>query len=146
MRRAPAARRGWRKSSCLPSRLVGELGAAAVGHRPAPDLVTLAALHDARLVDRGDDRRVAREEGLGRAHLRARRQLALGDAVAPVLAELLDGVVLLGAARAERALVHLAAQPEGAGLRELRRPERARVEAVAAADAQVLVVQDDLVL
>src|SRR5690606_32931409 len=50
-----------------------------------------------------------------------------------------------GAARAERALVHLAAQPEGAILRELRRAERAGVEAVAAADAQVLVVQHDAV-
>src|SRR5258705_13917539 len=108
MRRAPAPRRGWRKSSCLPSRLLGELGAAAVGHRPAPDLVTLAALHDARLVDRGDYRLVAREGGLVRAHLRARRQLALGEAVAPLLAELLHGVDLLRAARAERALVHLA--------------------------------------
>src|SRR6185503_16051582 len=68
------------------------------------------------------------------------------DAVAAVLAEFLDGVVLLGAARAVRALVHLAAQPEGARLRELRRAERARVVAIAAADAEVLVVQDDLVL
>ena len=50
---------------------------------------------------------------------------------------------LLGAAGAERALVHLAAHAEGAGLRKLRRAERAGVEAVAAADAQVLVVQHD---
>src|SRR4029077_14470688 len=42
---------------------------------------------------------------------------------------------------AESALVHLAAQPESARLRELWRAERAGVEAVAAADAQVLVVQ-----
>src|SRR5206468_5478928 len=41
----------------------------------------------------------------------------------------------------EGALVHLAAVIEGAGGRELRGAERAGVEAVAAADAHVLVVQ-----
>src|SRR5205085_10855475 len=71
---------------------------------------------------------------------------ALAEAVASVLAALLVRVVRLGAARAERALVHLAAHREGAGLRELRRAERARVEAVAAADAEVLVVQHDALL
>src|SRR5213595_2871377 len=52
----------------------------------------------------------------------------------------------LRSAGAERALVHLAAQAEGARLRELRRAERARVEAVAAADAEVLVVQHHAVI
>src|SRR6185503_17908367 len=47
----------------------------------------------------------------------------------------------LGPAGAERALVHLAAQAESAVLRELRRAERAGVEAVAAAYAEVLVVE-----
>src|SRR6185437_5703066 len=65
---------------------------------------------------------------------------------AAVLAELLHREILLGAARAVGALVHLAAQAEGAGLRELRRAERTGVVAVAAADAQVLVVQHDLVV
>src|SRR6266850_73154 len=45
------------------------------------------------------------------------------------------------AAAAEGALVHLAAQAKSPRLRELRRAERAGVEAVAAADAQILVVQ-----
>src|SRR5690606_19795506 len=43
------------------------------------------------------------------------------------------------------ALVHLAAHAEGGLLRILRRAERTGVEAVAAADAQVLVVQHDAV-
>src|SRR5689334_24482082 len=52
-----------------------------------------------------------------------------------VLLELGLAAVGFRAAGAERALVHLAAQAEGARLRELRRAERAGVEAVAAADA-----------
>src|SRR5690606_247564 len=51
--------------------------------------------------------------------------------------------ILLGTARAERALVHLAAHAEGTCLRELRRAEGTCIEAVAAADAHVLVVQHD---
>jgi hypothetical protein len=51
------------------------------------------------------------------------------------------GVGLLRAAGAEGALVHLAAGAEVARLRELRRAEGAGVEAVAAADAEVLGVQ-----
>src|SRR4029077_16922534 len=76
----------------------------------------------------------------------ARRQLALGQAVAAVLLELRLAAVGFRAAGAEGALVHLAAQAERTGLRELRRTERAGVEAVAAADAQVLVVQHDAVV
>src|SRR5262249_62130738 len=62
----------------------------------------------------------------------------------PVPAVLLDlglGAVGLGTAGAERAFVHLAAQAERASLRKLRRAERTRIEAVAAPDAQVLVVE-----
>src|SRR5439155_26821395 len=81
------------------------------------------------------------EQRLGRAHLGARGQLAFGQAIAPVLLELGLAAVGLGTAGAEGALVHLAAQAEGAVARELRRAERARVRAVAAADADVLVVQ-----
>src|SRR5206468_12109645 len=92
-------------------------------------------------VDVGDHVAVAAEERLGRAHLGASRELALREAVRAVFRELLLRQVLLRTARAEGAFVHLAAQTEGAGLRELRRAERAGVEAVAAADAQVLVVQ-----
>src|SRR3989454_265685 len=60
--------------------------------------------------------------------------------------ELCLAAVGFRAAGAEGALVHLAAQAERTGLRELRRTERAGVEAVAAADAQVLVVQHDAVV
>ena len=56
------------------------------------------------------------------------------------------GVVLFRAAGAEGALVHLAARAEIAGLRILRRAEGAGVEAIAAADAQVLGVQDHAVV
>src|SRR5205823_1380892 len=96
-------------ASCLDSEVVRHLVAAAVGHLPSPDLLALAARDDTGLVDLRDDAGVAREQRLGRAHLRARRELALGDAVAAVLAEFLDGEVLLGTAGAVGALVHLAA-------------------------------------
>ena len=61
----------------------------------------------------------------------------------PYLLVLRRGCCPLRAAGAEGALVHLAAHAESAALRELRRAERAGVEAVAAADAEVLVVQHD---
>src|SRR5262249_3258768 len=63
--------------------------------------------------------------------------------VPAVLPELGRGEIGLGAAGAERALVHLAAQSERAVLGKLGRAEGAGVEAVAAADAEVLVVQHD---
>src|SRR3546814_17424278 len=75
---------------------------------------------------------VAAEQRLGRAHLRAERQLALGQAVAAVLLELGVRVVFLGTASTEGALVHLAAAAEVARLRILRCAKRAGIEAVAA--------------
>src|SRR5262249_32414409 len=74
----------------------------------------------------------------GRAHLRAQRQLALGQPVGAVLLVLFLGAVRLRPARAIGALVHLAARAEVADLGILRRAERAGVEAIAAADADVL--------
>src|SRR5262249_52281689 len=85
---------------------------------------------------------VARHERLGGAHLRAQRQLALGQPVGAVLLEFRHAPVGLRAAGAVGALVHLAARTEIADARILRRPERAGVEAVAAADADVLGVQN----
>src|SRR5262249_31375368 len=78
---------------------------------------------------------------LGRAHLGAQRQLALGEAVRAVFLVLDRAVIGLRPARAIGALVHLAARSEVADAWILRRPERAGVEAIAAADAQVLGVQ-----
>src|SRR5690606_29176781 len=78
---------------------------------------------------------------LGGAHFGTCRQLAFGQTVRAVLGKLFGTARLLGPARAERALVHLAAHAEGARLRKLRRAERTGVEAVTAADAHVLVVQ-----
>src|SRR6185436_11171036 len=118
----------------------------AISRGPTPDFAALAARSHALAVDVGQDVAFAAQERLGRAHFGADRQLAFGETVAAVLLELGFGVVGLGAAGAERALVHLAAHPEGARLRELRRAERTRVEAVAAADAEILVVEDDAVV
>src|SRR5712664_2851427 len=116
---------------------------SAIRASPAPHLGAFAARHHALPVDVGDHVAVAAEQRLGRAHFRARGELPLREAVRAVLRELLFREVLLRAAGAEGALVHLAAHAERAALRILRRAERAGVEAIAAADAQVLVVQDD---
>src|SRR6185295_5923236 len=113
----------------------------AVGGLPAPHARTVAALHHALLVDFGDDRAVAGEQRLGRAHLGADRQLALGEAVGAVFGVFGRRRVGFRAARAIGALVHLAARTEIADLRILRGAERTGVEAVTAADAQVLGVQ-----
>src|SRR5204862_5873717 len=82
---------------------------AGIGLAPAPGARAETAGDDALAVDRGHDVAVAGQQRLGRAHLRAQRQLALGQAVAPVLLEL-HLLVLLWTAGAEGALVHLAAR------------------------------------
>src|SRR6266699_2555858 len=113
----------------------------AVRRLPAPCAGTVAALQHPFLVDLGDDLAVAGEQRFGRAHLGAQRQLAFGEAVGAVFVELLHRIVWLGSAGAIGAFVHLAAGAEIADARILRRPERAGVEAIAAADAEVLGVQ-----
>src|SRR5262249_1278994 len=117
----------------------------AIGRLPAPGAGAVAALHHPLLVDLGDDVAVAGEQRLGRAHLGAQRQLAFGEAIGAVLDVLGGRAVGLGAARTVGALVHFAARAEIADPRILRRPERTGVEAVAAADAQVLRMQHDAV-
>src|SRR3970282_1860955 len=99
--------------------------AGPVGGAPAPDLRALATAQHALAVDVGDHVAVAAKQRLGRAHFRARRKRGLGQAVAAVFLELGLALVGLGTAGAEGALVHLAAQAESAGLRELRGAERA---------------------
>src|SRR6185503_121800 len=116
-----------------------------IGGFPAPGAGTIAALDHAFLVDLGDDLAVTGEQRLGRAHLGAHRQLAFGEAVGAVFLVFLLRAVELRAAGAEGAFVHLAARAEVADLRILRGAERTGVEAVAAADADVLVVQHDRV-
>src|SRR5262249_30384931 len=81
------------------------------------------------------------EEGLRRAHLRTQRQLAFGQAIVTVLFVFRLAQVRLRPAGAVRALVHLAARAEVAHARVLRSTERARVEAIAATNAQVLGMQ-----
>src|SRR5262245_59828367 len=102
---------------------------------PTPRARTVAALDHALLVDLGDDLAVAGEQRLGRAHLRAQRQLALQHAVGAVFPVFLDaaGNLRPAAAGAIGAFVHLAARTEVAELGILRRAERASVEAVTAA-------------
>src|SRR5262249_13329751 len=88
-----------------------------------------------------DDLAVTRQQRLGRAHLRAERQFAFGQTIGAVLLELGRRAVCLRPARAIGAFVHLAARAEVAEVGILRRAERAGVEAIAAADAEVLGVQ-----
>src|SRR5215471_9074016 len=109
-----------------------------VGGLPSPGAGAITALGDAVLVNLGDDVAVAGEQRLGRAHLRAQRQLALGDAIGAVFLVFGRRVVGLRPAVAVGAFVHLAARAEIADPRILRRAERTGVEAVAAADANVL--------
>src|SRR6202165_1158835 len=113
----------------------------AVRGFPAPCAGAVAALHRPFLVDLGDDLAVAGQQRFGRAHLRAHRQLALGETIGAVFIVFLRRVVGLGSAGAIGAFVHLAARAEIADAGILRRAERAGVEAIAAADAQVLGVQ-----
>src|SRR4029077_2129779 len=110
-----------------------------------PGARTIATLADALLVDLRDDFAVTGEQRFGRAHLRAQRQLAFDQPVAAVLLVIRRRVLRIRPARAVGAFVHLAARAEVAEPRILRRAERARVEAIAAADAQVLGVQDHAV-
>src|SRR3546814_13759779 len=83
-----------------------------VGRSPAPGAGSEAAGDDALAVDVGHHVAVAAEQGLGRAHLRTERQLALGQAVAAVLLEFGGRVIRFRTAGAEGALVHLAAAAE----------------------------------
>src|SRR5215510_9862419 len=114
----------------------------AIGGAPSPGTGAVATLDHALLVDLGDDLAITGEQRFRRAHLGAQRELAFGEPIAAVLDEFGLCVVGLRAASAVGALVHLAARSEVAHPRILRCAERARVEAIAAADAEVLRVQD----
>src|SRR5712692_8993516 len=117
----------------------------AISRFPAPGAGAIASLDDPLLVDLRDDLAVAGQQRLGRAHLRAKRQFAFGQAIGAVFLELLLGAVGFRPARAIRALVHLAARAEIADLWILRRAEWAGVKAIAAADAEILGMQDHAV-
>src|SRR6266853_1419832 len=120
----------------------------AIGGRPAPGARAVAALDHTLLVYLGDDLAVTRKQRLGRAHLRAQRQLALEHAVGSVFTVFLAaaGNFVPAAASTIGALVHLAARAEVADLGILRSTERACIEAVAAADAQILRMEYDAVI
>src|SRR5215470_2123661 len=110
----------------------------AIGDLPAPGAGAVAALGDPLLVDLGDDLAVAGHERLGRAHLGAQRQLAFRQPIGAVFDELGLAAVRLRTTGAIGALVHLAARAEVADLGILRRAEWAGVEAIAAANAEIL--------
>src|SRR3546814_19650959 len=93
------------------------LGLHLIGGAPAPGAGAEATGHDPLAIDVRNRIAVAGEQRLGRAHLGAERQLALGQPIAAILLELGRGVVFLRAACAEGTLVHLAAAAEVARLR-----------------------------
>ncbi len=113
----------------------------AICRPPTPQFGAAAAVQHAVAQDVGNDLAVPRQQRLGRTHLGADRQLAFGQTVAAVFLELFLRAVGRGAAGAEGAFVHLAAQAEFAVGRKLRRAEGASVGTIAATDAHVLVVQ-----
>src|SRR5262249_33800018 len=119
-----------------------------ISRHPTPGAGAIPAFDHALLVDFGDDLPVAGEQRLGRAHLGTERQLALRNSIGAVLLVFLDAARRFrsAAAGAIGAFVHLAARSEVAALGMLRRAKRAGVEAVAAADAQILRVKDDAVI
>src|SRR5260221_1858244 len=88
-----------------------------IGGSPTPCARTVTALHHPLLVDFGDDRAVAGEQRLGRAHLGANRQLALGEAVGAVLGVLRRRGIGPPPPRAICALVPLAPRPADTHLR-----------------------------
>src|SRR5258707_4705927 len=80
--------------------------ALVIGGDPTPCARTVTALHHALLVDFGDDRAVARQQRLGRAHLGANRQLALGEAGCGAFWIFCSGGVVLPGSRATSGPVH----------------------------------------
>src|ERR1700730_2045310 len=119
-----------------------------IGGHPPPSAGAVATCAHTFLVDLSDDLAVPGKQRFGRAHLRAQRQLALQQAVCAILLVFLDasGNFWSAAACAIGALVHLAARSEVADHGILRCAERAGVEAIAAADAQILGVEDDTLI
>src|SRR5260221_8664659 len=102
----------------------------AVGRDPTPRARAVTSRFDALVVDVSDGFAVAREEGLGRAHLGAQRQLAFGEAVGTILCVFFGRVMHFRPARTKGAFVHLPARAEIAHLRVFRRAELARVETI----------------
>src|SRR5690606_829025 len=90
---------------------VRSAGRAGIGLAPTPCTRAEAACYDALAIDVRHHVAIAGQQRLRRAHLRAERQLALGEAIAAVLPEH-HVLVRLRAAGAEGALVHLAARAE----------------------------------
>jgi hypothetical protein len=114
-----------------------------VRRHPAPGARSIAAPEYPLLVNLRDDIPITGQQGFGRAHFGTQRQLALREPVGSVFFELFDTAThfCATAARAERALVHLASGTEVSDARILGRAERTGVKAVATADTQILRVQ-----
>src|SRR5690625_1645364 len=109
---------------------------------PAPGAAAKAALDDTFAVDLADHLAIASKESPRRADLGTKRQLALGNSVGAIKAELLRRAVPFRPARAIGTFVHDAARSELGCARVLGRPERAGIKAVAAAYAGLLIVED----
>src|SRR5712671_7670930 len=86
------------KIAAVISRRSLRLDGLAVGRHPAPGARPVAARGDALLVDVGHLVAVAGKQGLGRAHLGAQWQFALGETIGAVFLVLLLRAVQLGAA------------------------------------------------
>src|SRR6266478_3067734 len=142
----PAAKRMRQRNFVMVVRSCLRLDRLAVRGHPAPRPRPVAARGDALLVDVGHLVAVAGQQRFGRAHLGAQRQFSFGQTIGAVFFVLLLRAIELRTAGAIGAFVHLAAGTEIAHLRILRRAERAGVEAVAAADAEVLGVQHDAIV
>src|SRR6201991_4087464 len=126
-------------------REASDINALVIGRLPAPCARTIAALYHALLVDFGNDGAIAGKQRLGRAHLGANRQFALDKTIGAILGVFCRRIVVFRSTCAVSALVHLAARAEVSDLRILGCTERTGVEAISAADAEVLRVKYDAV-
>src|SRR5580704_6471445 len=134
----------------FPPRLArgSHLDALVIGGRPAPGAGAVTTRQYPLLVDLGDDLAVPGEQRFGRAHFRAQRQLSFEQPVGAVFLvfRAAAGDFRAATAGAKGAFVHLAARAEIADARILGRSKWAGVEAIAAADAQILGMEHDAVV
>ena len=113
-----------------------------VSRTPAPSAGSEPAGDNALTEDVRNHVAIAGQQRLGRTHFCTNWQLALGQAVPPVLLEFGLAHVIFWATGTEGTFVHLAPRTIVTGLRILRRAKRTRIEAVTTPDTQVLGVQN----
>src|SRR5690625_1977064 len=108
---------------------------------PAPGAAAEAALHDPFAIDLADHLTIPGKERARRADFGAERQPAFGDPVRAIEPEFLGRAVRFWPPGAIGAFVHDTARTELGLPGVLGSPERACIEAVAAADARLLVME-----